>query len=89
MGKRVNFSARSVITSDPNLKLNELGIPRKIAMEITFPEVVTAYNVERLTKLVRNGRYIYPGANFVIQGSSLGSSNVREFDLRYRKKSII
>ena len=88
MGKRVNFSARSVITSDPNLKLNELGIPRKIAMEITFPEVVTAYNVERLTKLVRNGRYVYPGANYVIQGSSLGSSNVREFDLRYRKKSI-
>jgi len=88
MGKRVNFSARSVITSDPNLKLNELGIPKKIAMEITFPEVVTAYNVERLTKLVRNGRYIYPGANYVIQGSSLGSSNIREYDLRYRKKSI-
>ncbi len=88
MGKRVNFSARSVITSDPNLKLNELGIPKKIAMEITFPEVVTAFNVERLTKLVRNGRYVYPGANFVIQGSSLGSSNIREYDLRYRKKSI-
>ena len=87
MGKRVNFSARSVITSDPNLKLNELGF-QKIAMEITFPEVVTAYNVERLTKLVRNGRYIYPGANYVIQGSSLGSSNIREYDLRYRKKSI-
>jgi len=88
MGKRVNFSARSVITSDPNLKLNELGIPKKIAMEITFPEVVTAYNVERLTKLIRNGRYIYPGANYVIQGSSLGTSNIREYDLRYRKKSI-
>ena len=88
MGKRVNFSARSVITSDPNLKLNELGIPKKIAMEITFPEVVTAYNIERLTKLVRNGRYIYPGANYVIQGSSLGTSNIREYDLRYRKKSI-
>jgi DNA-directed RNA polymerase II subunit RPB1 len=88
MGKRVNFSARSVITSDPNLKLNELGIPKKIAMEITFPEVVTAYNVERLTKLVRNGRYVYPGANYVIQGSSLGSANIREYDLRYRKKSI-
>jgi DNA-directed RNA polymerase II subunit RPB1 len=88
MGKRVNFSARSVITSDPNLKLNELGIPRKIAMEITFPEVVTAYNIEKLTKLIRNGRNIYPGANYVIQGSSLDSSNVREFDLRYRKKTI-
>jgi DNA-directed RNA polymerase II subunit RPB1 len=88
MGKRVNFSARSVITSDPNLKLHELGIPKKIAMEITFPEVVTAYNIERLSKLVRNGKYIYPGANFVIQGSSLGDDNMREYDLRYRKITI-
>ena len=53
-------------------------------MEITFPEVVTAYNVERLTKLVRR-RYIYPGANYVIQGSSLGSSNIREYDLDIEK----
>ena len=88
MGKRVNFSARSVITSDPNLKLHELGVPKKIAMEITFPEVVTAYNIERLTKLVRNGRYIYPGANYIVQGNSLGSSNIKEYDLRYRKKTI-
>ena len=88
MGKRVNFSARSVITSDPYLELNELGIPIKIAMEITFPEVVTSYNIERLTKLVRNGRYIYPGANIVITGNSLGSDNVREYDLRYRKKTM-
>lgn len=87
MGKRVNYSARSVITSDPYLKLNELGIPRKIAMEITFPEVVTAYNIEKLTKLVRNGRYIYPGANFVIQGGS-DRENTREYDLRYRKKGF-
>ena len=88
MGKRVNFSARSVITSDPNLKLNELGVPKKIAMEITFPEVVTSYNIERLSKLVRNGRYVYPGANFVIQGSNIGTANQREYDMRYRKKSL-
>lgn len=88
MGKRVNFSARSVITADPLLKLNELGVPSKIAMEITFPEVVTAFNIDKLTKLVKNGRYIYPGANFVIQGNSLNTENVREYDLRYRKKTI-
>ena len=87
-GKRVNFSARSVITSDPSLKLNELGIPKKIAMNITFPEVVTSHNISYLTKLVNNGRYIYPGANMVKQGSSLNSSEIREFDLRYRKKGI-
>ena len=57
-------------------------------MEITFPEVVTSFNIERLTKLVRNGRYIYPGANFVIQGNTIGSSNVREYDMRYIKKGI-
>lgn len=87
-GKRVNFSARSVITSDPSLKLNELGIPKKIAMNITFPEVVTSHNINYLTKLVNNGRNIYPGANMVKQGSSLNSSEIREFDLRYRKKGI-
>ena len=40
MGKRVDFSARSVITPDPNLKISELGVPLKIAKNITFPEVV-------------------------------------------------
>merc|ERR1711916_268813 len=88
MGKRVNFSARSVITSDPNLKLHELGVPKKIAMEITFPEVVTAYNIKRLTNLVGNGRYNYPGANYIVQTNNLDSSDVREYDLRYRKKTI-
>ena len=86
MGKRVNFSSRSVITSDPNLKLNELGVPKKIAMEITFPEVVTQYNIERLKKLVRNGRYKYPGANFIIQNTNDGVP--REYDLRYKKKTF-
>ena len=86
MGKRVNYSARTVITGDPNLKLEELGIPNKIAMELTFPEVVTPYNIDRLYKLVRNGRYIYPGANFVIQKTK--SKERKGFDLRYRKKTI-
>ena len=52
MGKRVNYSARSVITGDPNLRLDELGIPVKV-MELTFPETVTPYNIDRLTKLVK------------------------------------
>ena len=57
-------------------------------MNITFPEVVTSHNINYLTKLVNNGRNIYPGANMVKQGSSLNSSEIREFDLRYRKKGI-
>lgn len=87
MGKRVDFSARTVITSDPNLSLDELGVPIKIAMNITFPETVTPYNIEEMKKLVKNGRYIYPGANFV---TPMVAYNGQKYalDLRYRKKGI-
>jgi DNA-directed RNA polymerase II subunit RPB1 len=88
MGKRVDFSARTVITSDPNLGLDELGVPIKIAMNITFPEVVTPFNIDRLSKLVRNGRDIYPGANFVLPFHSLELGKKSKIDLRYRKKSV-
>jgi DNA-directed RNA polymerase II subunit RPB1 len=88
MGKRVNFSARTVITSDPNLGLDELGVPIKIAMNVTFPEVVTPFNIDRLSKLVRNGRDVYPGANFVIPYHSMESGKQSKIDLRYRKKSV-
>lgn len=86
--KRVNFSARTVITSDPNLGLDELGVPIKIAMNVTFPETVTPFNIDKLSKLVRNGREIYPGANFVIPLYSLESGKQTKIDLRYRKKSV-
>jgi DNA-directed RNA polymerase II subunit RPB1 len=88
MGKRVDFSARTVITSDPNLSLDELGVPIKIAMNVTFPEVVTPFNNDRLTKLVRNGRDVYPGANFVIPLHSFEHGKKSKIDLRYRKKSV-
>ena len=63
MGKRVDFSARSVITPDANLGIRELGVPLKIAKNITFPLHVNKRNKEFLTKLVRNGPNVYPGAN--------------------------
>lgn len=44
MGKRVDFSARTVITPDPNLELDQLGVPKSIAMTLTIPEVVTPQN---------------------------------------------
>ena len=44
MGKRVDFSARSVITPDPNLRLDQLGVPKEIAINMTIPEVVTEHN---------------------------------------------
>lgn len=65
MGKRVDFSARSVITADPNLSIRELGVPKKIAMNITYPTVVNDRNYNYLLKLVRNGPDVYPGAKIL------------------------
>ena len=46
MAKRVEFSARSVITPDPNLDIDQVGVPRSIAENMTFPEIVTPFNIE-------------------------------------------
>ena len=65
MGKRVDFSARSVITPDANIDLDELGVPEEIATNLTFPEIVSPYNRERLLGYVRNGPDKHPGAKSV------------------------
>jgi DNA-directed RNA polymerase II subunit RPB1 len=70
MAKRVDFSARSVITADPNISIRELGIPMKIAKNITKPEVVNDRNRLFLTKLVRNGD-VYPGAKILERKSGV------------------
>eukprot|EP00939_MAST-03C_sp_MAST-3C-sp1_P000648 g648.t1 len=71
MGKRVDFSARSVITPDPNLDLDQVGVPRTVAMTLTFPERVTSRNINKMHQLVRNGPDEYPGANYVIYQNGL------------------
>jgi DNA-directed RNA polymerase II subunit RPB1 len=89
MGKRVDFSARSVVTSDPYIDIDQVGIPKKIAVELTIPEVVTPYNFKHLSKLVRNGRDIYPGANNVLKTTYRdGKAELQKIDLKYRKKTI-
>jgi DNA-directed RNA polymerase II subunit RPB1 len=65
MGKRVDFSARSVITPDANIELDELGVPEEIATNLTFPEIVSPYNRERLMSYVKNGPDKHPGAKSV------------------------
>ena len=66
MGKRVDFSARSVITPDPIWKIDQLGVPIKIAKIIqTFPEKVTKYNMEKLKKYILNGYNNYPGVKSI------------------------
>jgi len=47
MGKRVDFSARTVITPDPNLRIDQVGVPRSIAQNLTFPEIVTPFNIDK------------------------------------------
>ena len=69
MGKRVDFSARSVITPDPNIELDQLGVPLKVASNLTIPEIVNTFNIDKLTKLVLNGPDKWPGAKSIIKNN--------------------
>jgi DNA-directed RNA polymerase III subunit RPC1 len=64
-GKRVDFSGRTVISPDPNLKIDQVGVPVLVAKILTYPERVNAHNMQRMRTLVRNGQDIHPGANIV------------------------
>ena len=83
MGKRVDFSARSVITPDPNLSVRELGVPMKIAMNLTKPVMVNRRNKAFLEKLVQNGTETYPGAKI------LEKKNGDNISLRYVDRNSI
>ncbi|RLE63893.1 MAG: DNA-directed RNA polymerase subunit A' [Thermoprotei archaeon] len=76
-GKRVDFSARTVISPDPNLSINEVGVPEEIAKILVIPEKVTEWNIEELRKLVKNGPYKHPGANYIVRPDGA------RVDLRY------
>lgn len=69
MGKRVNYACRSVITPDPYLDIDEIGIPEVFATRLTFGEPVNFLNIQTLRKLVRNGPETHPGANFTTVGT--------------------
>ncbi|KAI9867559.1 MAG: hypothetical protein M1813_008358 [Trichoglossum hirsutum] len=62
MGKRVNFAARSVISPDPNIETNEIGVPPVFAKKLTYPEPVTNHNFYDLKEAVLNGVEKWPGA---------------------------
>jgi len=84
-GKRVEFSARSVITPDPNLSVAEIGVPLEIAMNLTSPERVTPYNLDKLYKLIQNGADKWPGAKTIVRADgrmiSLKHVNTKELVL--------
>jgi DNA-directed RNA polymerase subunit A' len=66
-GKRVNFSARTVISPDPMIDIDEVGVPEVIAKELTIPVRVNENNVEEMRKLVLNGADKWPGVNYVLR----------------------
>ncbi len=82
-GKRVDYSARTVISPDPNLSINEVGVPEEIAKVLTVRVPVTPWNLEEMRKYVLNGPYKWPGANYVI------TPDGRKIDLRYADRKRI
>jgi len=64
-GKRVDFSGRTVISPDPNLGIDEVAIPQLVAKNLTFPEKVSRYNIEKLRECVERGPNKWPGANYI------------------------
>ncbi|MHA1793369.1 MAG: DNA-directed RNA polymerase subunit A' [Promethearchaeota archaeon] len=76
-GKRVDFSARTVISPNPYLSINQVGVPRLIAKELTVPIRVTEWNIEEMKQLVLNGPNKHPGANYIIRKDG------RRIDLRF------
>jgi DNA-directed RNA polymerase subunit A'' len=78
-GKRVDFSARTVISPDPSISIDEVGVPTDVAKILTVPEKVTDWNIEEMRQLVMNGPEKWPGANYIIRPDG------RRVDLRYVK----
>ncbi|KAI1007284.1 DNA-directed RNA polymerase I subunit [Podosphaera aphanis] len=78
MGKRVNFAARSVISPDPNIETNEIGVPPVFAKKLTYPEPVTSHNFRDLQQAVINGPEKWPGA------VAIENTNGQVINLRYK-----
>lgn len=76
MGKRVNYAARSVISPDPNIETNEIGVPPVFARKLTFPEPVTSHNFKDMQQAVINGVEKWPGA------AAIESENGQTINLR-------
>ncbi|TET29495.1 MAG: DNA-directed RNA polymerase subunit A', partial [Candidatus Heimdallarchaeota archaeon] len=82
-GKRVDFSARSVISPNPYISINDVGVPLEIAMILTIPTNVNDWNIEEMKQMVLNGPLHHPGANYIIRNDR------RRIDLRYVKNRKI
>jgi DNA-directed RNA polymerase II subunit RPB1 len=89
-GKRGDFSGRTVITPDPYLEIDELGIPIEIAMNLTKPISVTPQNIGEMQVYVDNRRHVYPGANFYYPCDPKNSNLLtKQIDLRFVQDRIL
>jgi len=79
-GKRVDFSGRTVISPDPNLKVTEVGVPMHVAMHMTYPERVSRYNIEKLRKCV-----VHPHPHPHLSPNRLRLRHVRRDELVARR----
>ncbi|CAD6884991.1 unnamed protein product [Tilletia caries] len=69
-GKRVDFSGRTVISPDPNLKIDEVAVPERVAKILTYPERAFTHNLDSLKAAIINGCDTHPGANYIINGNN-------------------
>ncbi|KAK9241435.1 hypothetical protein V1525DRAFT_393139 [Lipomyces kononenkoae] len=83
-GKRVDFSGRTVISPDPNLKINEVAVPDRVAKILTYPETVNRYNKEKLKNRIINGPDVHPGANYLVKANDTGKRY-----LKYGNRTIM
>ena len=91
-GKRVDFSGRTVISPDPNMELNSIGVPLNLALKLTFPEKITKFNWERLKRNVLKGPNKFPGANYILGQNwkrNLFASNCSKITLEHFKEGNV
>ena len=88
-GKRVDFSARTVISPDPNLRVDQVGVPVQVARTMTYPDRVSRYNIDKLRERIRNGPDVHPGANLIrlkegsfVKSLAFGNRDVAAKNLR-------
>ena len=87
MGKRVNYACRSVITPDPYLDVDEIGIPEIFAKKLTFPTAVSGLNINKMREYIERGPQVYPGANYVSSQGTDDKKILSENDKERRQYS--
>ncbi len=76
LGKRVDYSGRSVIVVGPKLKINQCGLPKQMALELFKPFVISwlirneyAHNIRSATRLIEAGEaVVWDALDAVIEG---------------------